>query len=143
MSSLLFYLSGSAAAYWLGSNILFRSVNASIDWLLNKHATSEIKETHTVSSINSMLKVYRDLPTNHPAYGAMQQVQDGLRDLQVAIERARLRYDAHKGGYITRFRTFDATEDNMIIERKADELMTRLDLFTSLMKLPSTVHGAK
>ena len=74
---------------------------------------------------------------------AIQQVQDGLRDLQVAIERARLRYDAHKGGYITRFRTFDATEDNMIIERKADELMTRLDLFTSLMKLPSTVNGPK
>ncbi len=143
MSSVLFYLSGSAAAYWLGSNILFRSVNASIDWLLNKHATSEIKETHTVSSINSMLEVYKDLPYDHPAHGAMEQVRDGLRDVQVAIERARLRYDAHKGGYITRFRTFDATEDNIIIERKASDLMTRLDLFTNLMKLPSTVHGSK
>lgn len=138
MASLFFYVGGSAAAYWLGSNLFFRSVNASIDWVLNKHASSEIKETHTVSSIRSMLEVYKNLPDNHPAYGAMIQVKDGLHDLQTAIERARLKYEAHKGGYITRFRTFDASEDNVIIERKASDLMTRLDLFTSLMKLPPT-----
>jgi hypothetical protein len=138
MASVFFYVGGSAAAYWLGSNLFFRSVNASIDWVLNKHASSEIKETHTVSSIRSMLEVYKNLPDSHPAYGAMIQVKDGLQDLQTAIERARLKYEAHKGGYITRFRTFDASEDNVIIERKASDLMTRLDLFTSLMKLPPT-----
>lgn len=138
MTSIFFYVGGSAAAYWLGSNILYRSANATIDWVLNKHASSEIKETHTVSSIRSMLEVYKNLADNHPAYGAMMQVKDGLHDLQTAIERARLKYEAHRGGYITRFRTFDASEDNVIIERKAIELMTRLDLFTNLMKLPPT-----
>lgn len=138
MASLFFYLGGSAAAYWLGSNLLYRSANATIDWFLNKHASSEIKETHTVSSITSMLEVYKELPDTHPAYGAMIQVKDGLNDLQTAIERARLKYEAHRGGYVTRFRTFDASEDNIIIERKAKDLMTRLELFTNLMKLPPT-----
>lgn len=138
MASLFFYIGSSAAAYWVGSNLLYRSANATIDWFLNKRASSEIKETHTVSSITSMLEVYKDLQDTHPAYGAMIQVKDGLNDLQTAIERARLKYEAHRGGYVTRFRTFDASEDNIIIERKAKDLMTRLDLFTNLMKLPPT-----
>ena len=136
MASIVFYLGGSAAAYWVGSNILYRSANAGVDWLLNNTANPDIKETHTVTSILSMLEIYKKLPETHPAYGSMLEVKEGLRDLRDSIERAKLRYEAHKGGYITRFRTFDAGPDNAIIEKKAADLMTRLELFTNLMKLP-------
>ena len=136
MATLIFYLGGSAAAYWIGTNIMYRSANAGIDWLLNSKANPDIKETHTVTSILSMLEIYRDLQSTHPAHGAMLQVKEGLRDLREVIERAKLRYEAHRGGYVTRFRTFDASDDNAIIEKKASELMTRLELFTNLMKLP-------
>lgn len=140
MASIALYLGGSAAAYWLGSNILYRSANASIDWLLNSNANPNIKETHTVSSIVSMLEIYKKLSEKHPAYGAMLQVKSALVDLKDAIERAKLRYEAHRSGYITRFRTFDASEDNAVIENKASELMTRLELFTRMMKLPPTAE---
>ncbi len=136
MAAFIYYIGGSAAAYWLGSNVLLRSANASIDWLLNAHASPEIGETHTVKSIHAMLNVYKDLKSTHPAYEAMSEVRDGLRDLQIAIERTKLKYEAHKGGYISRFRTFDATPDNVLIDKKSKELMDRLSLFTNLMKLP-------
>jgi len=136
MASLAFYVGGSAAAYWLGSNILYRSANASIDWILNSKADPEIKETHTVSSILSMLKIYEDMEEKHPAFMAKAQVAEALVKLQDAIERAKLRYEAHKSGYVSRFRTFDATRDNQIIKNKAACLMNRLELFTNLMKLP-------
>lgn len=137
MASIVLYLGGSAAAYWLGSNILYRSANAGIDWLLNTKANSDIKETHTVSSILSMLEIYKDLPESHPAHGAMLATADGLHELRDAIERAKLRFEAHRGGYVTRFRTFDAAPDNAVIEKRAADLMTRLELFTNLMKLPN------
>ena len=69
MASIVFYLGGSAAAYWLGSNILYRSANAGIDWLLNNTANPDIKETHTVTSILSMLEIYKKLPETHPPQG--------------------------------------------------------------------------
>tara|TARA_B100002051_G_scaffold208731_1_gene199830 strand:+ start:415 stop:912 length:498 start_codon:yes stop_codon:yes gene_type:complete len=133
--SFILYMGGSAAAYWLGSNLIMRTANSALDWVLNKDAIPDIKETHTLNSILSLIKAYDDLPESHPAYGAYREVQNGLRDLQTAIERARLRFEAHKGGYLTRFRTFDASYDNAIIERVAQELIKRLDLFTSLIGL--------
>lgn len=136
--SFLIYVGGSAAAYWLGSNIMYRSANAGIDWILNKNANSDIKETHTVTSIKSMLEVYKNLSETHPAYEAMNQVKECLVNLNTAIERAKLRYEAHRGGYVTRFRAFDASQDNIIIEKKSKELMNCLELFTNLMKLPTT-----
>jgi hypothetical protein len=136
MAAVIYYIGGSAAAYWFGSNVLLRSANASIDWLLNTHASPEIGETHTVNSIHAMLRVYTHLKSTHPAFEAMCEVRDGLRDLQIAIERTRLKYEAHKGGYISRFRTFDATPDNVLIDKKSKDLMERLNLFTNLMKLP-------
>jgi hypothetical protein len=136
MAGVLYYIGGSAAAYWLGSNVLVRSANASIDWLLNAQASPEISETHTVKSIHAMLSVYKNLKPRHPAYKAMGEVRDGVRDLQIAIERTKLKYDAHRGGYLSRFRTFDATADNVVIEKKAKDLMERLELFTKLMNLP-------
>lgn len=138
MASLLFYVGGSAAAYWVGTNLLYRSANSVIDYMLNSKASSEIEGTHTVNSIHAMLSAYKDLPETHPAYGAMVEVRDGLKDLQTSIDRAKLRYEAHKGGYISRFRTFDASPDNVIIEKKAKQLMQRIELFTNLMKLPSS-----
>lgn len=134
---LIYYLGGSAAAYWVGSNLLYRSANGMIDYILNSKASPEIHGVHTVKSIHAMLESYKDLPKNHPAYVAMMEVRDGLKELQTSIERARLRYEAHKGGYVSRFRTFDATADNVLIEKKANQLMERLELFTNLMKLPS------
>ena len=83
-----------------------------------------------------MLSLYKHLKPRHPAYKAMGEVRDGVRDLQIAIERTKLKYDAHRGGYLSRFRTFDATADNVVIEKKAKDLMERLDLFTKLMNLP-------
>ena len=136
MAGIIYYIGGSAAAYWLGSNVLVRSANASIDWLLNSKASPDISETHTVKSIHAMLAVYKHLTPRHPAYKAMGEVRDGLRDLQIAIDRTKLKFEAHRGGYISRFRTFDATSDNIVIERKAKDLMERLDLFTKLMTLP-------
>tara|TARA_Y100001936_G_scaffold162016_1_gene158210 strand:- start:171 stop:614 length:444 start_codon:yes stop_codon:yes gene_type:complete len=137
MASLLFYVGGSAAAYWVGTNLLYRSANSVIDYVLNTKASSDIEGTHTVKSIHAMLSTYKDLPETHPAYGAMMEVRDGLQDLQTSIERAKLRYEAHKGGYISRFRTFDASVDNAIIDKKVKQLMVRIELFTELMKLPA------
>jgi len=135
MSSLIFYLGGSAAAYWVGTNLLYRSANSVIDYILNTKASSEIEGVHTVNSINAMLETYKNLPESHPAHGAMMEVRDGLKDLQTCIERARLRYEAHRGGYLSRFRTFDASVDNVKIEKKTKQLMIRIDIFTQLMKL--------
>jgi|TARA_Y100000817_G_C16858654_1_gene544978 hypothetical protein len=135
MSSLIFYLGGSAAAYWVGTNLLYRSANSVIDYILNTKASSEIEGVHTVNSINAMLETYKNLPESHPAHGAMMEVRDGLKDLQTCIERARLRYEAHRGGYVSRFRTFDASVDNVKIEKKTKQLMIRIEIFTQLMKL--------
>lgn len=137
MTSLIFYVGGSAAAYWLGTNLLYRSANSVIDYLLNTKASSQIEGTHTVNSIQAMLSTYKHLPDTHPAYGAMVEVRDGLNDLITSIERAKLRYEAHKGGYVSRFRTFDASTDNVLIEKKSRQLMVRIELFTELMKLPN------
>jgi len=136
MAALLYYVGGSAAAYWVGSHVLVRSANASIDWILNSNAHPEIKELHTVKSICAMLKTYEHLDKDHPAFEALCDVKNGLNELQTAIERAKLRYEAHRSGYLTRFRTFDATRDNVVIEKKSNELMHRIDLFTHLVKLP-------
>lgn len=135
MSSLIFYLGGSAAAYWVGTNLLYRSANSVIDYILNTKASSDIEGIHTVNSINAMLETYKQLPESHPAHGAMMEVRDGLKDLQTCIERARLRYEAHRGGYLSRFRTFDASVDNVKIEKKTKQLMIRIEIFTQLMKL--------
>jgi hypothetical protein len=137
MAALLYYAGGSAAAYWLGSNIILRSANVTIDWVLNANASPTIKETHTVKSILSMLRTYGNMRNDHPAFQSLCDVRAGLKDLQTCIERAKLRSESYKTGYITRFRTFDATADNIIIEECAANLMHRLELFTQLMKLPT------
>ena len=135
MAGLISWAVGSAAAYWVGSNLVFRSANATIDWVLNKQADPDIKEIHTVQSISAMLNAYKNLPETHPAFMAKASVEDALKDLADVIQRTKLKEEAHKGGYVTRFRTFDASDDNKLIEKKATILMERLDLFTKLMKL--------
>jgi hypothetical protein len=84
-----------------------------------------------------MLIAYKNLPEKHPAFMAKVSVEEGLKDLADVINRTRLKEEAHKGGYVTRFRTFDASDDNKLIEKKATVLMERLELFTKLMKLGS------
>ena len=137
MAALVSYAIGSAAAYWVGSKLVFRSANATIEWVLNKQAYPDIKEIHTVQSISAMLTAYKNLPQNHPAFMAKASVEDALTDFADVIQRTKLKEEAHKGGYVTRFRTFDASDDNKLIEKKATVLMERLDLFTKLMKLGS------
>tara|TARA_B100001027_G_C16225715_1_gene312050 strand:- start:267 stop:695 length:429 start_codon:yes stop_codon:yes gene_type:complete len=140
MTSLLFYVGGSAAAYWLGTNLLYRSANTIIDYVINANVSSEIEGTHTVNSICGMIETYKNLPQTNPAYNALTEVKNGLQDLQTCIERAKLRYEAHKGGYITRFRSFDASNDNEMIEKKVKQLMLRIEMFTTIMKLSTTSH---
>jgi hypothetical protein len=45
-----------------------------------------------------------------------------------------MRYDAHVAGYISRWRTFDASLDNKSIDGLTIELMKRLELFSTLLK---------
>ncbi len=135
MASLFFYVGGSAAAYWMGTNLLYRSANRAMDYFLNTKASSDIEGIYTVNSIQSMLETYNNLPDSHPAYTCMIEVKKSLVELQTAIERAQLRQQAHNSGYVTQFRTFDATHDNHIIDSKVKQLMKRIELFTQLLQL--------
>lgn len=71
----------------------------------------------------------------------MLSVKEALIDLKDAIDRARLRLSVHEAGWITRWRTFDARHDNVLIEKKAKQLMMSLDIFTKLIQCPLVVDG--
>jgi len=131
----MYYPMAAAGTYFLGRNILLRGTSYAIDYLLNANADPYIKETHTVQTIHGMLKTYSNLPKEHPAYESKCAVEHALRDLQDVVHRARLRLSVHESGWITRWRCFDASKDNACIEKKARELMSRLDIFTKLINL--------
>ena len=134
----MYYPVAAAGTYFIGRNMLFRGTSYAIDYILNSEANPDIKETHTVETIKAMLKAYKDLKPYHPAYESKRAVQEALEDLQDCVDRTRLKLAVHEAGWLTRFRTFDARADNHEIEKKASELMTRLDIFTKLIRLPST-----
>lgn len=134
----MYYPVAAAGTYFIGRNMLFRGTSYAIDFILNSEANPDIKETHTVETIKAMLKAYKDLKPYHPAYESKRAVQEALEDLQDCVDRTRLKLAVHEAGWLTRFRTFDARSDNHDIEKKASELMTRLDIFTKLIRLPST-----
>ncbi len=134
----MYYPVAAAGTYFIGRNMLFRGTSYAIDYILNSEANPDIKETHTVETIKAMLKAYKDLKPYHPAYESKRAVQEALEDLQDCVDRTRLKLAVHEAGWLTRFRTFDARSDNHDIEKKASELMTRLDIFTKLIRLPST-----
>lgn len=137
----MYYPVAAAGTYFLGRNILFRGTSYAMDYVLNSNADPEIKETHTVDTITSMLNTYKKLPEAHPAYESMLSVKEALIDLKDAIDRARLRLSVHEAGWITRWRTFDARHDNVLIEKKAKQLMMSLDIFTKLIQCPLVVDG--
>lgn len=132
----MYYPVAAAGTYFIGRNILFRGTTYAIDYILNSNADPDIKETHTVETISSMLKTYRNLSKTHPAYESKLAVEQALKDLQDVVDRARLRLSVHEAGWVTRWRTFDARPDNIHIESKARELMSRLDIFTKLIRCP-------
>jgi hypothetical protein len=136
MAWVMYYPVAAAGTYFIGRNILFRGTTYAIDYILNSNADPDIKETHTVATISSMLRSYEDLPKNHPAYESKRAVEQALMGLQDVVDRARLRLSVHESGWLTRWRTFDARSDNLQIESKARELMSRLDIFTKLIQCP-------
>jgi len=131
----MYYPVAAAGTYFIGRNILFRGTSYAIDYMLNSNADPDIRETHTVETIKSMLHAYKDLEDTHPAYESKRSVEEALTELQDAVDRARLKLSVHESGWVTRWRTFDARHDNNIIEKKARELMSRLDIFTKLIQL--------
>ncbi len=132
----MYYPVAAAGTYFIGRNILFRGTGYAIDYILNSNASPDIKETHTVETIYSMLKSYEHLSKHHPAYESKRAIQEALKDLQDCVNRARLKLTVHEAGWVTRWRTFDARPDNVHIESKAKELMSRLDIFTKLIQCP-------
>ena len=135
MAALLYYTGGSVAAYFVGRNILGRATNNALDYVLNSNANDQIKDVHVVKSIRGMLQTYRCMKTEHPAYNAMMVVREGLNKLKSAIDIAEMKKEAHKQGYISRFRTYDASSDNKTIEALTEDLMRRLELFSNLIQL--------
>ena len=75
------------------------------------------------------------MKTEHPAYNAMMVVREGLNKLKSAIDIAEMKKEAHKQGYVSRFRTYDASNDNKTIEALTEDLMRRLELFSNLIQL--------
>lgn len=129
----LFYYGGTAAAtYFVGRNVLGRVTNNALDYVFNTNANSEIKHTHVVNSITGMLKSYRTMSTMHPAYEAMMSVREGLQKLEQAIQQAIIRREVFQNGYLTRFRTYDASHDNKKIQMLTDDLMERLEVFSTI-----------
>ena len=135
MAWVLAYPVAVAGTYFIGRNILFKGTSYAIDYILNSNADPDIKESHTVETIEAMLDSYKDLSKKHPAYESKRAVEESLKQLRDVVDRVRLKLSVHESGYLTRFRTFDARADNIIIEKKANELMSRLDIFTKLIKL--------
>ena len=135
MAQLLIYGGSSVAAYFVGRNILGRATNNVLDYILNSNANDTIKDIHMVKSISGMLKSYRGMKSDHPAYEAMMAVREGLNKLKSAIESAEIKKEAHRQGYISRFRTYDASYDNKKIDILCEDLMKRLELFTNILQL--------
>ena len=139
MAWVMYYPMAAAGTYFVGRNMLFRGTSYAIDYLLNSNADPDIKETTTVETISGMLNTYKDLAKDHPAYESKCAVELALKDLQDTVDRTRLKLSVHQSGWVTRWRTFDARMDNFLIEKKAKELMSRLDVFSKLIRLEKHV----
>jgi hypothetical protein len=137
MASFVWYVGSTATAYWLGKNILSRTVNAAIDTIMNLEADPNIKDLKTLDSIESMISSYSNLPRTHPAYKCLQEIDNIIQRIKDLINTAKLKHDIHTKGYLTRWRTYDATSDNIVIEKSIEELHLQLKLFSDLIKLPN------
>lgn len=135
MANFVFYGGGSIFAYFVGKNVMGRAANNALDYVLNTNADDKIKDIHMVKSISGVLRAYRGMESEHPAYEAMLSVREGLNKLQNAIDKAEIKKEAHQQGYFSRFRTYDATGDNKEIEFLCEDLMKRLELFTNIITL--------
>jgi len=133
--NVIYYIGGSAITWYLTKNVAYRSTDAIINYIMNADADPTIKDRHTVKSIQCMLTKYKDMTDEHPAYESMLAVQDALKELSDTIQRIKLKIHVHNNGYLSRFRTYDARNDNKKIQEKVDELMSRLDLFTKLLRM--------
>lgn len=127
------YGGGSITAYFIGKNVLNRVGNYTLDYIFNANAQSQIKDAHIVKSIGGMLETYRTMRSDHPGYEAMMEVRSQLNRLKSYIELAEVKKECYSQGYLTRFRTYDASYDNTVIEHMVEELMQRLEIFSKLM----------
>ncbi len=134
MAALIFYGSGSVAAWFIGKNIVSRAANGALDLLLNSNANDIIKDPNAVRSITGLLQRYRDIPCDHVAYEAMLSVRESMKKLTDTTEQAKLRREVHQLGYLSRWRTYNASIDNKKIEVETDVLLTRLEIFTNLLQ---------
>ena len=78
----VFYGGVSAVTYFLTKNVAARSTDALLSYIMNSDADANIKDHHTVKSIQCMLKKYKDMQDTHPAYESMLSVQEALKDLE-------------------------------------------------------------
>ncbi len=133
--NVVYYLGGSAITWYLTKNVAYRSTDALLNYIMNSDADPTVRDHHTVKSIECMLAKYKGMKESHPAYESMLGVKDALKNLADTIQGIKLKIHVHNNGYISRFRTYDARKDNVLIQKKVDELMSRLDLFTKLLKM--------
>jgi len=133
--NLVYYVGGSALTYYLSRNIASKTTDALINYVMNFDADDRLNDHHTVESISCMLKKYENMRDTNPAYESMLSVKQALQDLSDTIHKIKLKIHVHNNGYFSRFRTYDARKDNKKIQRKIDELMYRLDVFTKILKL--------
>ena len=137
MASFVWYIGSTATAYWLGKNILSRTVNVAIDNIMNFEADPNIKDLKTLDSIESMISSYSNLPRTHPAYKCLREIDNIIQRIKDLVNTAKLKQEIHAKGYVTRWRTYDATSDNIVIEKSIEELHQQLKLFSDLIKLPN------
>lgn len=137
MAQFVWYVGSTATAYWIGRNVVSRGANMALDIVFNTNADPEIRELNTIGSIEAMLNTYKNLDKHHPAKDCYEELLMCIEKLKNLIERAKLKLSIHKNGYLTRFRTFDATPDNTLIAHQIKQMQEKLDLFTKLIKLPA------
>lgn len=133
--NLVYYVGGSALTYYLSRNIASKTTDALINYVMNFDADDKLNDHHTVESISCMLKKYEKMKESDPAYESMLSVKQSLQDLSDTIHKIKLKIHVHNNGYLSRWRTYDARKDNKKIQKKIDELMYRLDVFTKILKL--------
>ena len=133
--NIVYYLGGSAITWYLTKNVAYKSTDALVSYIMNSDADPNLKNYHMVKSIGCMIHTYEDMTDDHPAYESMLALKDALKDLSDTIDTIKLKIHVHNNSYLSKFRTYDARGDNVLIQQKVDNLMIRLDLFTKLLKL--------
>lgn len=138
MAALLWYGSSSVAMWFVGKNLVSRAASNAVDYILNSNANDIIKDPHAVRSIRSLLEKYKVEKTS-VAYEAMLSVHEALKQLEDVTEQAKMRRKVHQHGYFSRWRTFDASDDNKKIQAGTEIVLARLEVFNKLLDYTSMI----